>query len=356
MIKEGLELKAEVERLVAEGYLIESKHKSLPLTIYNYSVKTQYENFWNELTLSCRGLVLDDNGQIIARPFNKFFNLGEVRDTIPNEPFKVYEKLDGSLGIFFWYEGYPVFASRGSFNSEQAMRGWEILKSKYNVNELKQFHTYMFEIIYPENRIVVDYGKTTDVVMLGAIHTKSGDEIERHTVEKDYNEHFRLVVEYNIKDSWEHLRSSNIPNREGYVVRFESGFRMKIKFDEYVRLHRIITQVSNTGIWTMLKDRMPLELILEEVPDEFYNWVRKVERELKEAHGNIMAKAFEKWLEIYNELGPNASRLEWVDYISAEGRQMSSLLFCIYDMNMAKLDGFVWKHIKPDWEKPFFCV
>jgi RNA ligase len=236
------------------------------------------------------------------------------------------------------------------------MRGWEILKSKYNVHELKQFHTYMFEIIYPENRIVVDYGKTTDVVMLGVIHTKSGDEIERHIVEKDYNEHFRLVVDYNIKDSWDHLGSSNIPNREGYVIRFDSGFRMKIKFQEYVRLHRIITQVSNTSIWEMLKSGMPLEMILEDVPDEFYYWVRKVESELREAYANVMGKAFKKWEEIYNELGPNASRLEWVDYVSAEGKQMSSLLFCIYDLNMEKMNSFIWKHIKPSWEKPFFRI
>jgi len=355
-MKEGLELKAELERLEAKGYLISSKHNSLPLTIYNYSVKTQYENYWNELTLACRGLVVDPNGQIIARPFAKFFNLGEVKDRIPNEPFRVYEKLDGSLGIFFWYEGYPVFASRGSFNSEQAMRGWKILKSKYPVNEFKQFHTYMFEIIYPENRIVVNYGNTEDVIMLGVVHTKSGEEIERHIVEKDYNEHFNIVKDYNISDSWEHLRSSNDPNREGYVVRFANGFRMKIKFDEYVRLHRILTQISNVNIWAMLRENLPLEMILEEVPDEFYNWVRSVESEIKENYGNKMAEVFTKWYEIYKILGPNASRIEYVDYISAEGREMSSLLFALYEMNMNKLKSYIWARIKPEWERPLFQV
>ena len=52
-------------------------------------------------------------------------------------------------------------ATRWSFTSEQAIRGMEILKRNYPVFDkvwMKEY-AYLVEIIYPENRIVVDYGK-----------------------------------------------------------------------------------------------------------------------------------------------------------------------------------------------------
>jgi T4 RnlA family RNA ligase len=350
MIKGGLGLKKDLDALVEAGYLICSKHNSLPLTIYNYSQKTQYESYWNEITLACRGLVLDDNGQIIARPFAKFFNSTEVASQIPNEPFRVYEKMDGSLGIFFWYEGYPVFASRGSFNSDQAIRGWKILKSKYNVNELKQFHTYMFEIIYPENRIVVDYGDMEDVVMLGVIHTQSGDEIERHTVEKDYAECFNLVIDYNITDSWAHLKTLNEPNKEGYIIHFKSGFRVKVKHEEYVRLHRIITNISNLDIWKCLKFEESFDELLEKVPDEFYKWVKQVETDLRFKHTEIVNSAIAEHNKIVYEL-KDASQKEYAEVIKA--KENKSLLFSIHSGKLYRLNSEAWDMIRPTWSKPF---
>jgi RNA ligase len=350
MITGGIELKTELDALVEAGYLICAKHPSLPLTIYNYSQKTQYEKYWNELTLACRGLVVDPNGQIIARPFAKFFNSSEVEGKIPNEPFRVYEKMDGSLGIFFWYEGYPVFASRGSFSSDQAIKGAKILKEKYNVNELKQFHTYLFEIIYPENRIVVDYGDTEDVVMLGAIHTKSGEEIERHVLEKDYKDIFNLVIDYNITESWNHLMSLNEPNKEGYVILFKNGFRMKVKHEEYVRLHRIITQVSNIDIWKCLKYGDSFDEFLDRVPDEFYNWVREVETDLKSKHLEIINTAFGMYNKLVYEI-EFTSQKEYAEAISKLPNK--SLLFSIHGNKLNRLNAEVWDMIRPTWAKPF---
>ncbi len=97
--------------------------------IYNYSRTCQYENKWDEITKSCRGLILDQDGNVVAKGFDKFFNIEEHNlENIPNEPFEVFEKLDGSLGILFWYQGKWILATKGSFVSEQAMRGREGLR------------------------------------------------------------------------------------------------------------------------------------------------------------------------------------------------------------------------------------
>jgi RNA ligase len=77
------------------------KHPEANLFIYNYSPKVQYEKLWDEITMMARGLILDTEMNIVARPFGKFFNLEEHTESeIPNLPFDVYEKMDGSL-VFY---------------------------------------------------------------------------------------------------------------------------------------------------------------------------------------------------------------------------------------------------------------
>jgi len=61
------------------GLLYSQIHPTLPLTIWNYTEKVQYESLWDEVTLSARGLVTDGNGRVVARPFSKFFNIEEVK-------------------------------------------------------------------------------------------------------------------------------------------------------------------------------------------------------------------------------------------------------------------------------------
>ena len=59
---------------IEKGLVIKQVHPTLPLSIYNYSRTCQYGGLWDDITLNCRGLVLDNKGNVIAKPFPKFFN------------------------------------------------------------------------------------------------------------------------------------------------------------------------------------------------------------------------------------------------------------------------------------------
>ena len=121
-----------LEKYYQNGLVLKQKHPRLNLTIWNYAAKVQYEKLWDDVTLRCRGLITDENGKIIIQPFKKFFNYEEVVNEIPtnNDYVYVQEKIDGSLGILFFYEGEWIMSTRGSFTSEQSQRGLEILKKK----------------------------------------------------------------------------------------------------------------------------------------------------------------------------------------------------------------------------------
>ncbi|MCC9071136.1 T4 RnlA family RNA ligase [Flavobacterium sp. F-65] len=239
-----------LKEMMSKNYIRVNKHPNYDLYIYNYTQSAQFERIWNEITLSCRGLILDENYKVIARPFPKFFNLGEMENqVIPNTSFEVYDKMDGSLGILYWIDEVPFMASRGSFTSEQSDKANEMLHGKYKDSWrfLDKNKTYLFEIIYPQNRIVLDYGISEELVLLAIIDVQSGEEFPLEDIG------FPVAEKYDgIKDILS-LAEMNKENKEGFVIKFSNNYRVKIKFEEYLRLHRIITQVSNLNIWENLK-------------------------------------------------------------------------------------------------------
>ena len=61
-----------INEYVAKGLVDENSHPTLPIAIYNYSREVQYEGKWDDITKMCCGLVLDGDGNVIAKSFNKF--------------------------------------------------------------------------------------------------------------------------------------------------------------------------------------------------------------------------------------------------------------------------------------------
>jgi T4 RnlA family RNA ligase len=321
-----------------DGWLIKQTHPTLPLTIWNYSQNTQYESKWDEITLQCRGLVTDADGNVVARPFKKFFNMEEGKHT-PTSEFEVFEKMDGSLGIFFYYNGEPVFATRGSFTSEQAIKGREIL-NKYNWQYgTYAGYTYLFEIIYPENRIVVNYNNFEELVVLGVIETNTGKECN---YDEMANEGFVLVKKYNGIKDYSTLKSMIGNDAEGFVIRFSNGDRMKIKGEEYLRLHKIMTEVSTKSVWEVLSNGDNMEGLLKDVPDEFYDKIKEYETELRTNYNKIETICINRFNELKHlQKKEYAEEVKWHKY--------SSVLFSMY--NGKPIPPTIWKLIKPEFKK-----
>jgi T4 RnlA family RNA ligase len=343
-----------VQQYIDQKYITVQKHPQADLWIYNYAQKTQFENFWNEITLKCRGLILDKNKEIVARPFLKFFNFDQhPPQDIPTTSFEVFEKMDGSLGILYWIENTPYIATRGSFNSEQAIKATEILHEQYRhtFEKLNKNYTYLFEIIYPENRIVVDYGNKKDLVLLAIIDKQTGEDIALQNIG------FQIVKSYNGITEITKLQELAVENAEGFVIKFRNNFRVKIKFQEYIRLHRILTGVSNILIWEYLLHNKPFDELLEKVPDEFYDWVRITKNTLENEFATIeqqaktifyacpqIAENPENWQNTVTE-----NRKAIANYFVQQAH--TAILFAMLDKkNYAPI---IWKKIRPVFTKPF---
>ncbi|MDX3667340.1 RNA ligase [Streptomyces europaeiscabiei] len=308
----------ELAAALEAGHVTRKPHPELPLSIYTYTRTCQYERVWNRVTTRCRGLVADDaTGEIVALPLPKFFNVGEHESgqpyapSLPDEPFEVYDKVDGSLAVVFHYAGRWRVASKGSFVSVQATWAQRLLDGK-DTSGLVPGVTYLAEILYPENRIVVDYGDRRDVVLLAAF-AKDGTEVALAEAAAGWRGIGSVVTVRPAVPLAELLamtEGNRLPggvaatgtDAEGFVLRFASGVRAKAKFAEYVRLHKVLTGVTERDIWRghgiqrfaglpakqvaqalgcsaediVASDGRPLDALLEQVPDEFDAWVRGV--------------------------------------------------------------------------------
>ena len=347
------------------GLLSKQSHPSLPLTIWNYTDKVQYDGVWDDVTLQCRGLITENlTGNVLVRPFNKFFNYEELvgKGFIPSKGDYVYiqDKMDGSLGILFNYDDEWVMATRGSFTSEQAIKGLEIVKSMYFLDSWLKEYAYLVEIIYPENRIVVDYKGKEKVVFLSVVlnqgwRWKPTDDTELHWTTATMilssngvkkSDIVKTEQHFNFSDElYQSLKEKNEKNKEGFVLRFQPGnFRMKIKFEDYVALHKIMTNVSTTSVWEVLSSGESIDNLLKGVPDEFYKKIKEYETELLNEFSALKSE-YENHFESIKRLGTRKLFAQF----ATTGFKHPSLLFGLLDGK--DIGPTIWRIIKPEFRK-----
>ena len=347
-----------LEKYYIDGLLYKQTHPTKDLTIWNYTPKVQYEKLWDDITLQCRGLVTNSKGDIVARPFKKFFNYEEHKpEDIPHEHYEVFEKMDGSLGILFNYENEWIMATRGSFTSQQAIKGKEIL-DRHDISAWRKDNTYLFEIIYPENRIVVDYKGEEKLVVIGGFHTETGEEIPYSSLFWTQESGFEIARLWKTWDEdWKTLQKEISKQDEGYVVRFKNGFRMKIKGEEYCRLHKILTNFSSKDIWELMKEGKPLDEFLDRVPDEFYKWVKQQvssfeygKYRIREHCGKI--HDYFRYGK-YGDVDPEPTKKDFALHLEKCNTELyyRPILFAMWDGK--PYEHIIWKIMKPKYEKPF---
>lgn len=194
-----------------------------------------------------------------------------------------------------------------------------------------------------QNRIVVDYGDYEGLVLLGTFDN-NGKEYDID-IWRQYG--FDVVKKYDGIQDYKTLKSSISKEREGYVIKFRSGLRVKIKGEDYVYLHRLLTEFSSVDIWEYLKDKKDITTLLDSVPDEFDSWVKNTVKDLVDKYENIL----KDYTEIFNELkSKNLDTKEFAE--NAKRYEHPSILFSM--LNGKDVSPYIWKMIKPEFRKPFW--
>lgn len=343
-----------LNKLKDQGYLNCQNHPNLPLLIWKYTNKTVYDGAWDEITLKCRGLVTDLEGNQVNDCAPKFFNWNEERGKYVcdfKNDFRVYEKLDGSLIQVFMWEGQLIVTSSGSFDSDHAYWAKEVLDRDYPDVSFDGGLTYIFELTGKRNRIVVNYDHDLKLTLL-TVRDRDGDLPLR-----GFTEFERVkTVDLGIK-KWKDLKSlPEIENEEGYVIRFENGNRVKIKFADYVEKHRLITNISNLDIWQYLREDKDVAELRDEIPDEILDWFEDNLLSIQFDYECHEIAAIHEWA-----TGIKTGRLPETETFDASDRPKFAkyITSCKYRSELfAMLDGkeysdMLWKRCRPEHEKAF---
>lgn len=268
-------LVAQLEEARAEKAIYCRGHEDLPgLLIWNYTNKCVYDKMWTPITMHARGLILDMvRREVVATPFPKFFNVSEEARgplTLPDKPFEVFEKLDGSLIILFHWKGEWRAATRGALGTDQALWAQDWMAGK-DLAELDPSATYLCEAIYPENRIVIEYAES-GLVLLSAYDAEGFEFNSEATYATAERLGWKAAKRYSFASTAELFASAEtIPEtEEGYILRFEDGHRLKLKGGAYCRVHALISRVTPLAIWEMMQAGDDLEAVRRQIPEEFW--------------------------------------------------------------------------------------
>lgn len=322
------------------------------LAIIAYSAATQYSKRWNEVTRNARGLIFRrDSGEVLARPWAKFFNHSEDQAAPVSlyEPCQVTDKMDGSLGVGYRTDdGVLRLSTKGSFSSEMVPVASRIIRD-YDTDALPEGYTPLFEIVYPENRIVVNYGDTRDVYLLGAVHTATGRVLGPDAPELgDYDgPRTKVMNEDTLADA---LARQPRPNAEGLIIRAtDTGNMVKIKQEDYVQLHRVTTGMSTKVIWENLRDGK-FDQLIENVPDEMYDEVSRHQRELSAEHSRVAADIDAAGETLHAHAlsagQPGSPEYKKAFGIAARDRKADSLVVAKY-LGGQDVSGKIWDRVRP---------
>ena len=362
---------SEFRQAVTEGWVREFKHDTLPLVGFVYTFNCEMEGHWNNITRYARGIVFDTDGSLVAFPFPKFFNLNQHEETrienLPNLPFTITTKEDGSLIIVFHYKGHWICSTKGSFHSEQAnwannylsnmKEGWNALSAASlhleREGTVSYENTYLFEGIYPANRIVVDYGDFDGLKFIGAFSRYFEKEVTDDVMPyistffpfaKPHYLSFQEIVD---------ICSTSLKGveQEGFVVRYSNGLRVKIKGEDYKSIHRIVTNATPLSVWESLAVSTSLNDIpsikkdyLESIPDEFLPKILNWETELK--------SQYKSWLDcgkaaLYDAQSVGNDRKSICIYLQQNCKDVISLAISIMDGKFDRVDVWIKNKIRP---------
>ena len=300
----------------------------------------------NEICQECRGLILDskDNWKVVCRSFKRFFNAGEPEAATLSGNLRVYEKVDGSICRFYYYNGDWHCAS---------MTGMDAIKvridDKHNfyglvikalselgwswdgfVASLDKNYCYTFELATQDNVVVVPH-KGYHLYYLGQYHIKN--ELE------EFIPHWgtECCKTYNFTSLEEVQQAATFldDNQEGFVVVDENWNRIKVKGNQYFKLH------------FMLNNGMPdyLKLILNNGKDEFLSYFPRFKKGFAEVEGKLAD------IEWYAELLRNTTSSIW-DYSRKDFaasidviKPFQSFIFRCYEDH-----SMTWKKFTENWD------
>lgn len=232
----------------------------------------QYEisanDLWNEdngFYRECRSLVLDlEKEQIVIAPFAKFFNLNEypeneidavVAEIKGAKTVEITDKLDGSMQSVRWYDGAIFMAGSQAIDSEKSWRladGLKMLDSKNKVMAQENpALTFIYEYISLLDAHVVKYTKEQEgLYLIGIRDVETGRQFSYAEVAEFahyYSVPMTRIFDKTFEEVLSDIKTIKSNAQEGFVINID-GHMIKVKGDDYVEIHKVLSHISSINL------------------------------------------------------------------------------------------------------------
>ena len=237
------------------------------------------------LRRECRGLIFDTEGQLLARPFQKFFNVGEKPETLPehidlSRTHVLQEKLDGTLIFPFVLNGELQLATKAGITDE-ARTAMGVLRAVDPHGTRRRWlracvdagRTPCLEHIGDDPRRVLRYPEP-ELVLLAVRDRQSGAYVEPHAPYPGPVVAEHGAIAGGIRRYIERVRGET--GREGDVLVFEDGSRVKFKSDWYAHIHQVMDQADHPRHVAAATLDRTLDDMLGVVPEKVRDTVREI--------------------------------------------------------------------------------
>lgn len=243
-----------------QSELIRKKELEDGIVSYNFTRDAFFKSKWNDLTITARGLFVDsETDKVIARSYNKFFNIEERPETEWRNlqqnlqfPVQVYLKENGFLGIVSYNPKTDdlFIASKSTNQGDYAGYFKDLLLKELgdNVDKFKTFLKKMdssaiFEVIDIVNDPHIIKYSESGVFLLDVVKNDfTNTFMEYDALElfaKEFN--FETKVLFKTCENFESLKelidyyddSMSGVAIEGFVVKDSKGFMFKYKTPYY---------------------------------------------------------------------------------------------------------------------------
>ena len=228
------------------------------------------DEFWDKYDgfyLECRSVVIDiKRDRLVVTPFKKFRNLNECEETsIENISKRIKDakcvefsdKLDGSMQAVRYYNDSIVMCGSTSLNPEFSWRlkdGYKMLFNRAGYIDLimdNPLLTFIFEYISTKDAHVVVYSKEQEgLYLIGIRNSVTGEEYSYKEVNRFANKYSiptTRVFDKTLDDVIKELDDKKSNEAEGFVVNID-GYKVKIKYNDYVSMHRILSEISSINL------------------------------------------------------------------------------------------------------------
>ena len=159
--------KDELKKFVAENpNLVKMNPAGDGIFVLKYKKRVFYDNLWNDYLEECRGTIVDEDFNVVSRPFTKIYNYG-IEDKAPtlseNTVVTAFRKVNGFMVAVTVHKGELLVSTTGSTANDYVdyakemmakhapLADWLMVLSTADTKGM----TFMFECVHPSDPHII---------------------------------------------------------------------------------------------------------------------------------------------------------------------------------------------------------